>query len=62
MFSLTYHSPSLMPGGTPYVRDRAQLAEFLRAIDHYLAYFLGELGGRPITPTALYRMLRDDRP
>ncbi len=62
VFSLTYHSPSLMPGGTPYVRDASQLAEFLRAIDHYLAYFLGELGGQPITPTGLYRMLRKHRP
>ena len=51
-----------MPGGTPYVRDRAQLAEFLRAIDHYLTYFLDEHGGQPITPTALYRMLWQRRP
>ncbi len=62
VFALAYHSPSLKPGGTPYVRDTGQLTEFLQAIDRYLAYFLDELGGRPATPTALYRRLREHRP
>jgi len=50
VFSFTYHSPSLEPGHTPYVRDRAQLERFLDCFDRYFDYFIHELGGRPATP------------
>jgi hypothetical protein len=50
VFSLTFHSPSLAPGNTPYVRDVAQLHSFLRRIEQYLDFFMTELGGRPATP------------
>jgi hypothetical protein len=50
VFSLTYHSPSLAPGNTPYVRDGAQLRAFLDCIERYLDFFMGEIGGRPATP------------
>ena len=30
IFSLSYHSPSVAPGHTPYVRDEADLANFYR--------------------------------
>jgi hypothetical protein len=50
VFSLTFHSPSLAPGNTPYVRDLAQLHSFLRRIEQYLDFFMTELGGRPATP------------
>jgi hypothetical protein len=46
----TYHSPSLAPGNTPYVRSEADLRAFLRRIDQYLDFFTGELGGRAATP------------
>ncbi len=46
LFSLTYHSPSLAPGHTPYVRDEADLAAFLANIEKVLTYFRDELGGR----------------
>jgi hypothetical protein len=58
IFSLTYHSPSLAPGNTPYVADRADLETFLRTIAQYLEYFINDVGGRPTTLTALYRLLR----
>ncbi|MBU8536738.1 glycosyltransferase [Falsiroseomonas tokyonensis] len=45
-FVLTYHSPSLAPGNTPYVRDAAQLARFLGWLDDYYAFFREEVGGR----------------
>lgn len=45
LFSLTYHSPSLAPGHTPYVRDEADLAAFLASIETVLTYFRDELGG-----------------
>jgi hypothetical protein len=51
-FSLTYHSPSLMPGNTPYVRTEAELETFLMTIDEYLSFFIGEVGGHPSTPVA----------
>lgn len=45
-FVLTYHSPSLAPGNTPYVRNAAQLEGFLRWLDEYYAFFRAEMGGR----------------
>jgi len=50
VFSFTYHSPSLAPGNTPYVRSEADLRAFLRRIEEYLDFFMGELGGRAATP------------
>jgi hypothetical protein len=50
VFSFTYHSPSLAPGNTPYVRSEADLRAFLRRIEEYLEFFTGELGGRAATP------------
>jgi peptidoglycan/xylan/chitin deacetylase (PgdA/CDA1 family) len=49
LFIFSYHSPSLVPGHTPYVRDSSGLERFLDTIDRYLAYFVGELQGRPST-------------
>jgi hypothetical protein len=56
LFSLTYHSPSLAPGHTPYVRDQAGLDAFLASIDQVLTFFRDEMGGRFTTPT---RVLAD---
>ena len=50
VFSFTFHSPSLAPGNTPYVRDSAQLQSFLRRIEQYLEFFMIELGGYAATP------------
>ena len=50
VFSLTYHSPSLAPGNTPYVRTAAELAAFLERIEQYLDFFMTEAGGRAATP------------
>jgi hypothetical protein len=50
VFSLTFHSPSLAPGNTPYVRNSAQLQSFLKRIDRYLEFFMGEIGGHAVTP------------
>jgi hypothetical protein len=45
VFVLTYHSPSLEPGNTPYVRTEADLAKFLRWLDEFYDYFTHEIGG-----------------
>lgn len=51
-FSLTFHSSSLEPGHTPYVRTSQDLSEFLDRIQAYLDFFLGTLGGTPGTVEA----------
>ena len=45
VFTLTYHSPSLVPGNTPYVRSHSDLESFLDAIAGICEYFRDELGG-----------------
>lgn len=49
VFVVTYHSPSLAPGHTPYVRNEAQRDRFLDWLDEYCTFFREELGGRPST-------------
>ncbi len=50
VFSFTYHSPSLAPGNTPYVRSEADLQSFLGRIEQYLQFFIEEIGGSTATP------------
>ncbi|MCG8505258.1 MAG: polysaccharide deacetylase family protein [Sphingomonadales bacterium] len=57
IFSFTYHSPSLMPGGTPYVTTERELERFLDRFRQYFDYFFGELDGTPSTPHAVYKLL-----
>ncbi len=64
IFVLTYHSPSLAPGNTPYVRDIAQRDRLIAWLDEYYTFFREEIGGRPTTwrdvrfgPTAPTRSL-----
>ncbi|MEO3471555.1 glycosyltransferase [Roseomonas sp. CAU 1739] len=46
VFVLTYHTPSLVPGNTPYVRTAEDLHRFLQWLDAYYAFFREEIGGR----------------
>jgi glycosyltransferase involved in cell wall biosynthesis len=46
VFVLTYHSPSLVPGNTPYVKDAAELARFLGWLDEFFSFFREEVRGR----------------
>lgn len=55
--TLAFHSPSLEPGHTPYVRNEADLARFLDDLRSYLDFFLGDLGGRVSDPLELRRQL-----
>lgn len=59
VFSFTYHSPSLEPGCTPYVRNDDDLAVFLDRFDRYFDYFINEVGGRPSTPHEVYTLLSE---
>jgi hypothetical protein len=44
-FVLTYHSPSLVPGNTPYVRTQEDLVRLLAWLDEFYAFFAEEAGG-----------------
>ena len=61
VFTLSYHSPSLQPGKTPYVRDRKDLETFLTTIKNTLSYFTNELGGRITTPQSFLNVLNANR-
>jgi len=54
----SYHSPSLVPGNTPYVRTRADRDRFLAAMRGYFAYVVETLGGEPVTPLELDALWR----
>ena len=53
VFAVSYHTPSLMPGNTQYVRDERELQRFLGWLEGYLEFFLGELHGEASTPLAI---------
>ena len=57
VYSLTFHSPSVVPGNTPYVRNDSDLAKFLNSIERYFEFFFGELEGLPSTPERYRRDL-----
>lgn len=52
-FTFSFHTPSLKPGCTPYVRSDADLEQFLGRCRQYFDYFLGEVGGVSLTPLQL---------
>jgi hypothetical protein len=62
IFTLTYHSPSLVPGMTPYVCSESGLSAFLATIDRFCAFFVDELGGKPSDPQEVYNLLSDVKP
>ena len=52
-FVFSYHSSSLLPGNTEYVRSASELSRFLHTIAGYLEFFMREIGGISMTPTDL---------
>lgn len=61
VFTWSFHSPSLAPGHTPYVRSEAELDAFLRRCEAYFEWFLGDLGGVAMTPLELKAALQPPR-
>lgn len=49
-FVVSFHSPSLQPGCTPYVRNQKQLNDFLDNLYMTLRYLLDDVGARPMSP------------
>lgn len=62
IFSLTYHSPSLEPGHTPYVRTPADLSRFIKGIEKFLNIFMNRFGGKPTDPLSLRNLLLERLP
>jgi glycosyltransferase involved in cell wall biosynthesis len=52
-FVLHYHSSSLLPGFTPYARDRDGRDQVVQRIANILAYFFDDRGGMPGMPSDL---------
>ena len=50
VLSLSFHSPSVQPGCTPYVRNGGELVAFLDRLRGYFEYFFNELKGRTMSP------------
>ena len=61
VLTMTYHSPSLVPGMTPYVRSAGQRAEFLDSIEEFCHFFKHDLGGAFMSTTAVYEALSASR-
>ncbi len=57
VFTLAFHSPSLQPGNTPYVRSSRDLETFLACCRKFFDFFFGELNGQSTTPLELKKML-----
>jgi hypothetical protein len=53
VFTLSLHSPSLLPGNTPYARNQAELDRLVADTDRFLACFRDELGGRFVTTSEM---------
>jgi hypothetical protein len=60
-FVFSFHSPSLMPGGTPYVRSAADLERFLDKCRRYFSFFMTELDGVAMTPLEIRAALGNGR-
>ena len=56
-FTWSFHSSSVEPGNTSYVRTKRDLDQFLDSFRRYFDFFFGELGGEPSTPIKLYARL-----
>ena len=61
-FMLTYHSSSLMPGGSPYARTEAARDALLDALTKYIRFFATIPGWTTLTTTELANHMRADLP
>ena len=52
-FTWSFHSPSVVPGNTPYVHTDRDLSRFLDSFRRYFDFFFGDLGGATATPREL---------
>lgn len=45
VFVLSYHTPSLVRGNTPYARSQADVDQIIAWLDSFFSYFLNQMGG-----------------
>lgn len=45
ILTMSFHSPTVTPGWTPYVSNKIELADFLGKIEGFLGYFREDVGG-----------------
>jgi hypothetical protein len=62
VFAFSYHSSSLKPGCTQYVRTTDERAAFLATMDAFFHFFLRDLGGVTMTPLQLRQRLLERTP
>lgn len=62
VFTLTYHSPSMAVGHTPYVRSTADLERFIATVQDFCSWFRDELGGQFASLSQLRDMIAATRP
>ena len=58
-FTWTFHSPSVVPGHTPYIQSDQDASRFHDAFRRYFDDFFGTLGGITMTPLALKRHVEE---
>lgn len=58
VLTFSFHSPSLRPGCTPYVKSERDLAQLLTTCRAYFAFFRDEIGGRFSTPFEVRDLLQ----
>lgn len=57
IFTWSFHSPSMLPGHTVYVRNDAQLQQFLGEFRRFFDFFFDELNGQASTPSQIKALL-----
>jgi hypothetical protein len=60
-YCISYHSPSAVPGNTPYVRTAADLATFKHWLETVFDYLITKIGAAPATITEVVKDLRTTR-
>jgi hypothetical protein len=58
VFTFDYHSSTLLPGYTPYVRSASDLDRMLHTIEAYLNFFIHEMHGMAMTPSEFHAMVQ----
>jgi len=62
VFTLSYHSPSLQPGNTPYVRTERERQAFIDRLGAIIEYLCDELQTTPMTATEVLARARPAAP
>lgn len=59
--TMTYHSPSLVAGHTPYVRSAEDLEQFVQTISDYCTFFQADIGGVFVSLSDLHQQVTAQR-